>query len=86
MRKKQEHLGRDKEAFQVLTYTTSLGTEATGMQPHLDCGVHGQFHPGSWAIPDTGLDQSTSLKTKTCVSVQLGNEGIYFIIQVTIYH
>lgn len=38
----EEHLGRDREPFQVLTYITSLGAETTGMQPHLDCGVQGQ--------------------------------------------
>lgn len=29
----------------------SLGAEITGMQPHLkDCGVQGQFHPGSSSV------------------------------------
>ena len=49
---------RQNYTFQVLTYT-SLRAETTGMLPHLDCGVQGQLHPSSGAIPDTGPDERT---------------------------
>lgn len=54
---------RQNYTFQVLTYT-SLRAETTGMLPHLDCGVQGQLHPSSGAIPDTGPDERASFKMK----------------------